>query len=88
MNQPLVSPAFVQLPAVCVFGVTVVITPLIALIRDQLKSLRARYIPCEHFSGSVSSTIYTVCTAVSPILPSTHRQSLNLRSRLLAIYAG
>lgn len=45
-----------QLPAVVHGGITVVISPLIALMKDQISSLKRKGIPCE----TLNSTLTTV----------------------------
>ncbi|CAB3403676.1 unnamed protein product [Caenorhabditis bovis] len=43
-----------QLPAIVHGGVTIVISPLIALMKDQICSLRKKGIPCEYFNSSLT----------------------------------
>ncbi len=43
-----------QLPALLLDGITVVVSPLIALMKDQVDSLRARGIPAESINSSQS----------------------------------
>ncbi|CAL2056789.1 DNA helicase RecQ [Tenacibaculum sp. 190524A05c] len=44
-----------QLPALCFDGITLVISPLIALMKDQVDSLKANGIPATYFNSSQSS---------------------------------
>ena len=45
-----------QLPALFFQGITLVISPLIALMKDQVDSLRANGIPAAYFNSTLSST--------------------------------
>ena len=45
-----------QLPSVCSMGVTLVITPLISLMRDQVAALKAKGIPCGCINSSQDLT--------------------------------
>ena len=43
-----------QLPALCLDGLTIVISPLIALMKDQVDALKKRSIPAEYINSTVS----------------------------------
>jgi ATP-dependent DNA helicase RecQ len=45
-----------QLPSVCQKGITMVITPLISLMRDQVTALKAKGIPCGCINSSQDPT--------------------------------
>ncbi|KAK6741315.1 hypothetical protein RB195_009270 [Necator americanus] len=45
-----------QLPAVVHMGVAVVVSPLIALITDQIAALRAKGIPCESLNSKLNTS--------------------------------
>jgi ATP-dependent DNA helicase RecQ len=61
-----------QLPAVLFDGVTLVVSPLIALMKDQVDGLNANGIMAAYFNSSQSSTEHTA------ILESIHQQKLKL----------
>ena len=42
-----------QLPAMVHSGMAIVISPLLALIKDQVNALRARQVPCETINSSI-----------------------------------
>ncbi len=44
-----------QVPALLLHGLTLVVSPLISLMEDQVRALRARGIPAESLSGTLSS---------------------------------
>jgi superfamily II DNA helicase RecQ len=46
-----------QLPALCAPGVTIVISPLLASMSDQLRGLRARGIKCAEYNSSVTPEV-------------------------------
>ncbi len=45
-----------QLPSVCQKGITLVITPLISLMRDQVSALKAKGIPCGCINSNQDAT--------------------------------
>ena len=45
-----------QLPSLCQKGITLVITPLISLMRDQVSALKAKGIPCGCINSSQDTT--------------------------------
>ena len=47
-----------QLPALCRDGVTVVVSPLIALMKDQVDALQARHIPAAAINSSLGEDEY------------------------------
>ena len=42
-----------QLPATVHAGMAIVVSPLLALIKDQVSALRARNVPCETINSSI-----------------------------------
>ncbi|KAF5834600.1 hypothetical protein DUNSADRAFT_8683, partial [Dunaliella salina] len=42
------------LPALCGNGLVVVVSPLIALMQDQVSGLRAKQVPCAYLSSTLS----------------------------------
>ena len=61
-----------QLPALHFNGVTLVISPLIALMKDQVDGLNSNGIPSAYFNSSQSSDVHT------DILEKIHRKQLKL----------
>eukprot|EP00957_Ditylum_brightwellii_P006608 501367-Ditylum_brightwellii.AAC.1 len=46
-----------QLPAVCSQGLTIVVSPLVSLILDQIMQLEFQGIPCGSLRASTSSAL-------------------------------
>ena len=44
-----------QLPAMCMQGLSIVISPLIALMRDQVESLTKKGVPCARLDSTSSA---------------------------------
>ena len=54
-----------QLPALCREGVTIVVSPLIALMKDQVDALQARNIPAAAINSSLGEDEYRQVMAAS-----------------------